>query len=196
MAQLDVSQLEVGQSGGCQLKVTLADSEPEVWRRLVVPCQMTLSELHDTIQQAMGWQNQHDYVFRLSLGADQSACDPGQSLASLLQLSGNQPIYYTYDLQDGWLHRLEAEDLDGEWQTAGDDSLSETPRERPSAPLCLAGSAACPPESAGGVWGYDELLARLDDPEDPDYLCLIEDYSDFDPEAFDLAAVNARLQQL
>lgn len=190
MGQPEVYQLEV-----CQLKVTLADSEPEVWRRLVVPCQMTLNELHDAIQRAMGWQNQHDYVFRLSLGADQSICDPGQSLASLLQLSGNQPIYYNYDLQDGWLHRLEAEDLDGEWQTAG-DSPSETKRDRSTPPLCLAGSAACPPEGAGGVWGYDELLARLDDPEDPDYLRLIEDYSDFDPEAFDLAAANARLQRL
>lgn len=185
----------VSQSEVCQFRVTLADSEPEVWRRLIVPCQMLLSELHDTIQRAMGWQNQHNYVFRLSLGADQSACDPGQSLASLLQLSADQLIYYTYDLQDGWLHRLEAEDLDSEWQTAG-DSLSETRRDRPSAPLCIAGSAACPPEGAGGVWGYDELLTRLDDPEDPDYLRLIEDYSDFDPEAFDLAAANARLRRL
>ncbi len=165
----------------CQLKVTLADSEPEVWRRIVVSRQVTLGELHDILQRAMGWKNQHDYRFRLSLGANQPACNLEQSLAIALQLSGEQPIYYTYDLLAGWLHRLEVEALD----PAVEGDLTT--------PVCIAGAAACPPEGAGGVWGYDELLARLDDPEDPDYMSLIEDYSDFDPEAFDLAAVNARL---
>ncbi len=100
-------------------------------------------------------------------------------------------IYYTYDLQDGWLHRLEVEALDQavESDSTGDSTGNST------LPVCIAGAAACPPEGAGGVWGYDELLARLDDPEDPDYMRLIEDYSDFDPEAFDLAAANARLRQ-
>ncbi|CAN5808007.1 plasmid pRiA4b ORF-3 family protein [soil metagenome] len=166
-----------------QLKVTLADSEPEVWRRILVSGPVTLHELHDILQRAMGWQNQHEYRFQLSLGASQPACNLEQSLATVLQPVGEQPIYYTYDPQDGWLHRLEVEALD---QAVEGDLTT---------PVCIAGAAACPPEGAGGVWGYDELLARLDDPEDPDYMSLIEDYSDFDPEAFDLAAVNARLQQ-
>lgn len=165
----------------CQLKVTLADSEPEVWRQILVSCQVTLPELHGILQRAMGWQNQHDYRFRLSLGANQPDCDLEQSLATVLQFAGEQPVYYTYDLQAGWLHRLEVKAVD---QSTADGFTT---------PVCIAGAAACPPEGAGGVWGYDELLGRLDDPEDPDYMSLIEDYSDFDPEAFDLAVVNARL---
>lgn len=36
-----------------QLKVTLLEVEPPVWRRIVVPGTMTL--LHAVIQKAMGW---------------------------------------------------------------------------------------------------------------------------------------------
>ncbi len=37
------------------LKVTLRDIKPPVWRRLVLPGTMTLVELHEAIQAAMGW---------------------------------------------------------------------------------------------------------------------------------------------
>ncbi len=32
-----------------QLKVTLAEVEPPVWRRLLVPADMTLAKLHDAL---------------------------------------------------------------------------------------------------------------------------------------------------
>ncbi|MGB3294838.1 MAG: plasmid pRiA4b ORF-3 family protein [Phormidesmis sp.] len=160
-----------------RLKVTLVDSEPEVWRVVLVSTDLLFSELHDVVQRAMGWQNQHDYVFRLEIG--QAACETQQSLAAAIASCPDQTLYYTYDLKNGWLHRLEAQAATADRQTA--------------LPICIDGAAACPPEGSGGVWGYDELLERLEDPEDPDYLDLIEKYGDFDAEAFDLAAVNARL---
>lgn len=159
-----------------RLKITLVDSEPEVWREVLVPTDMTLTELHGVVQRAMGWQNQHDYVFRLGVG--QANCDPQQSLAGAIAATQNQTLYYIYDLDSGWLHRLETQ------MTAEGRAL----------PTCIDGAVACPPEGSGGVWGYDELLERLDDPEDPDYLDLIEKYGDFDPDAFDLAEVNGRLR--
>lgn len=39
-----------------QLTVTLRDVTPPVWRRLAVPASLTLRELHEVIQTAMGWQ--------------------------------------------------------------------------------------------------------------------------------------------
>lgn len=179
----DPSQLDPASPAVYQLKITLADSEPEVWRRVIVAAQITLGELHDVVQRAMGWQNQHDYRFKRSLDLRQSPLSPQQPLADVFSTLGDWPVYYTYDFVSGWLHRIEAETPEG---SAEDIAL----------PICLDGAAACPPEEAGGVWGYDELLARLEDPDDPDYLDLIERYSDFDPEAFDLDAANARLQAL
>ena len=39
-----------------QLKITLKDVRPFVWRRVVVPAALRLLELHHVIQIAMGWE--------------------------------------------------------------------------------------------------------------------------------------------
>lgn len=170
-----------------QLKITLADSEPEVWRRLQVPTHIALQELHDIVQKAMGWENQHDYAFRQQLGA--APCGPHQSLAdTLCALEEGKPFYYTYDFQSGWLHRIDIEVL------AIADEAAIAPDSLPIClPICLEGDAACPPESSGGVWGYEELLDRLEDTSAPDYIDVIDQYGNFDPYKFDLAAANSRL---
>ncbi len=168
-----------------QLKITLADSAPEVWRRVIVPAKLTLAELHSIIQQVMGWETLHPYQFRLGLGQDQKHLAIEQPLTQVLtDAAANQPLYYSYDDQSGWLHRIELEALDADRA------------QNPSAPVCTGGESACPPEDSGGVWGYDELLARLDDIDDPDYLDLIDKYGDFDPDAFKVSDANARLSQV
>ena len=158
-----------------QLKITLVDSEPEVWRQVWVPAEFTLSALHGVIQCAMGWENLSDYQFALGVG--QMPLETQTQVGALAEQSGI--FYYTYDAQSGWLHRIEVETASSE--------LSGTP-------VCMDGSAACPPEGSGGVWGYDELLARLENTDDPEYLDLIEKYGSFDPDRFDLDAANKRLQ--
>ncbi len=171
------------------LKITLVDSAPEVWRQVIVPTEITLATLHRIVQSAMGWENQHSYCFRLGIG--QPPCDHQLPLsqAFLKAQTGTEAaaaIYYTYDLRCGWLHRLEMESTD----------VGATAEQPTILPRCLGGAAACPPEGSGGVWGYDEWLAKLEDSEDPDYLDLIAQYGDFDPDKFDLAAANVRLSSL
>jgi len=46
-----------------QLKVILCDVSPAVWRRILVPGDTYLDELHLMIQAAMGWQNCHLHRF-------------------------------------------------------------------------------------------------------------------------------------
>ena len=159
-----------------QLKITLADSEPEVWRSVLVPAQISLAELHSVVQKAMGWENQHEYRFRLGM-AGELICRLDGGLSEAVATLEGRPLYYTYDFKSGWLHRIEVE------EAAAAEDL----------PVCLAGAAACPPESTGGVWGFDELMARLENTDDPEYLDLLDKYGDFAPEVFDLAAANARL---
>ena len=38
-----------------QIKVTLLYTKPLIWRRLLVPATLTLEQLHDVLQLAMGW---------------------------------------------------------------------------------------------------------------------------------------------
>ena len=162
-----------------QLKITLVDSEPEVWRQVVVSDAVALADLHGIIQAAMGWQRLHDHSFQVSLGAKRVLLAEEKLLSAVLAEAGELPIYYNYDFEDGWRHRIAGEPLSHSGAVA--------------LPLCVAGGGACPPEGSGGIWGYDQLLAKLEDMEDPDYVDLLDQYGDFDPEAFDLAAVNARL---
>src|SRR5208283_3943385 len=48
-----------------QLKVTLLGTTPPIWRRLLVPADMTLEQLHNVLQLAMGWEDCHMHDFRI-----------------------------------------------------------------------------------------------------------------------------------
>ena len=168
-----------------QLKITISDSVPDIWRRFVVSANVTLAELHLVLQRTMGWEGLHDYGFHVGVGRDKTPFETQKVLSDVLAVVGDRPLYYLYDFKGGWLHRLEVEALEA--ATDGDDAVT--------LPICLDGAEACPIEGSGGVWGYDELIERLDDPSDPEYMDLIEKYGSFDPGAFDVAVVNARLQE-
>ena len=95
-------------------------------------------------------------------------------------------LRYEYDFGDNWHHAIVLEKI----IAAPEDTLL---------PVCLAGVRACPPEDCGGSSGYMEFLRALSDPEvaakDADFEETREWYgADFDPEVFDLHAVNKRLR--
>jgi hypothetical protein len=59
---------------------------------------------------------------------------------------------------------------------------------------CVAGENACPPEDVGGARGYEEFLLALADHDHPDHVDLKEWIGrPFDPRAFDIDEINARL---
>jgi hypothetical protein len=46
-----------------QLKVTLEDIKPPIWRRILVTGNTTLSKLHRILQVVMGWDDYHLHQF-------------------------------------------------------------------------------------------------------------------------------------
>jgi hypothetical protein len=98
-----------------QIKVTLFRTSPPIWRRLLVPSDITLSALHDLLQLAMGWTDSHlhEFLFR---GQCYGPTDPDRGVAEgiderkirLNQLLGRvgAKIVYTYDFGDGWEHGI------------------------------------------------------------------------------------------
>lgn len=46
-------------STALQLKVTLREAKPAIWRRVWVPPDYDLSELHEIIVRSMGWTDSH-----------------------------------------------------------------------------------------------------------------------------------------
>ena len=176
-----------------QLKVTLRDvSKPPVWRRVLVHADASLGDLHQVIVAAMGWDDSHLHVFsddltRYGSAGGDMADEDDFALADVLAEPGDR-LRYTYDFGDGWEHDVKLEEV-----LPPDADLPAT-----AAPACLAGKGACPPEDCGGPWGYASLKETIADPSDEEHERILEwlgleDPSDFDPAAFDLATVNARL---
>ncbi|WP_278320488.1 IS1096 element passenger TnpR family protein [Clostridium vincentii] len=48
-----------------QIKIELIDSKPPIWRRVIIPADVTFKRLHDTIQFAMDWWDRDLYKFEL-----------------------------------------------------------------------------------------------------------------------------------
>lgn len=175
-----------------QLYVELVDSYPPIWRCFQVPASFTLAQLHQVLQAVVGWQDGHAHLFKVNNqrygqpAAGLDIQDEQEICLSSIFSPDPQPFFYTYSLKEGWLHRLEL-----------DKPLPLPPEAAIAFPTCVDGERSCPPAQSGGVWGYEEFLERLNDPEDPDYVELWEQAGpDFDPERFNLKAANQRLAQL
>ncbi len=169
------------------LKVTLRSTKPPIWRRLLAPANMTLADLHDVIQVAMGWDGGHLHVFDIdgrSYGDRASVddvADENRLTLGGVRKSGVARFGYTYDFGDDWEHAITIE-------------KTLPAAEGTTYPACIAGKRACPPEDCGGPWGYQELLEIIADPAHPERAERLEWLDeDFDPEDFSLEAVNTRL---
>jgi Plasmid pRiA4b ORF-3-like protein len=107
-----------------------------VWRRVQVPANITLRELHGVIQVAMGWEGIHLYQFSLRAtrfgSAELSASSPDVTLAALGLRQGAW-FLYEYDLNIPWRHGVRIE----EQLPAPPDTVC---------PACIGGNGACPPE--------------------------------------------------
>jgi hypothetical protein len=179
-----------------QLKVTLMETDPPVWRRLIVPGDTTLARLDRIIQAAMGWANSHLHTFTVGgvLYAEPSPewevdvrDERRVRLADIAREEG-EAFVYEYDLGDSWRHQVLVEEV-----------IVETGEAH--GPRCLGGERACPPEDSGGVGGYYDMLATLRDPDDDEYegtRTWVESMTGgpFDPEAFDRKAANRAIEAL
>ena len=172
-----------------QLKITLEGSKPPIWRRIQVSSNIILGELHFILQKVMGWDNGHLHAFEV--GGNQYST-PGmdldmlnEDLVRLKQVGGEKAKFsYEYDFGDGWEHQIEVEKV-------------LPPEEGQHYPICLKGKRACPPEDCGGIWGYEEMVAIMADPNHPEYKDRLEWLGEeFDPEAFDLDVLNQRLSKM
>jgi hypothetical protein len=172
-----------------QLKITLRDVRPPIWRRVLVK-DCSLSRLHEVIQIAMGWDSYHLYSFEVDgidygdpdmTGDELDMKDDRRAKLSRLVPGEKFKFRYIYDFGDNWEHEITVEKL--------------LPAEAgTSYPVCVAGKRAGPPEDVGGVWGYMEFVQAMRDPKHPQHRELAEWYGDpFDPEVFDIDEVNRRL---
>lgn len=177
-----------------QIKISLKDWRPPIWRRILLPGSTSLLKLHDVIQILMAWWDYHLHMFTIGrvVYGDPADDEEGywgtldESLYTLDDVicAEGQRFSYLYDFGDSWDLALVVEKI-------------LEPAKRLRQPVCLQGKRAAPPEDVGGIGGYENFLQAIRDPEHDEhdeYLIWIG--GKFDPEAFDLESVNAELKEM
>lgn len=179
-----------------QIQIALKECKPKIWRRLLIPSNLLLSDLHKIIQTAMGWTNTHLHQFIKNrtyytvkmegddMWDEMDNVDYKKMKISDLLTKEKERISYEYDFGDGWQHEVILEKM-----LPVDDTIKY--------PICLTGKMNCPPEDCGGVWGYKNMLEILKQPKHEEYEELVEwlGDDDFDPEYFDKEEVNELLRE-
>jgi hypothetical protein len=176
-----------------QIKMTLKDIDPPIWRRIHTP-DCTLEELHEIIQVTMGWAFEHLYRFTIggvdyadpAMTSDEEVEDAcGTRLSAVLPTENRRPRFsYEYDFGDEWIHQLIVEER-------------LQPKEGVKYPICVGGQRACPPEDCGGPWAYPDFVEAIGNPDHPRHDELLEWVGgEFDPERFDQEAVNNKLRRM
>jgi len=173
-----------------QLKISLNEITPEIWRRILVSENIPLYRLHHIIQICMGWTNSHLYYFGedphkigdVHLWNDgKTKPDSAIKVKDVLKKESDT-IPYVYDIGDFWQHTILLEKA---------HPTMKTHRK------CIGGERRCPPEDCGGKRGYESLLHLLKHPEFDGYLEMLEWVGDdFDPEFIDIPMINNQLALL
>jgi hypothetical protein len=174
-----------------QIKVTLVGSKPPIWRRLIVKDNTRLDQLHSVLQVAMGWFNSHLHQYRVGnsyIGIPDQDIDidvTDEQMVYLQDIISNvkDNFVYEYDFGDGWEHKIVLE--------------KKLPLDSSESPVVIKGKKACPPEDCGGIWGYSDFLAAIQDPKHEEHEEMLEWVGgEFDPDEFDMNFINKKLNEL
>ncbi len=95
-----------------QIKVSLDEIRPPIWRRLLVPGDLSFAALHEVVQTAMGWGDCHLHEFTVGgeqIGVPDPDWDDDEGLIDErgVKLADAAPrektrFRYTYDFGDDW----------------------------------------------------------------------------------------------
>jgi hypothetical protein len=175
-----------------QIKVTLRDSKPPIWRRIQVGSDISLYKLHQILQAVMGWSGYHLHQFIIGgeyygephPDYDFEMIDEKKVKLSEVVFGAKDKFIYEYDFGDSWEHEITIEKV-------------FPPEAGVHYPVCLTGKRACPPDDCGGVWGYEGFLEAIRNPDHPEHDDMLEWIGgSFDPEEFNLDEINQRLKHI
>ena len=110
--------------------------------------------------------------------------DEDEATVTFMEVLGRKKLFgYEYDFGDSWAHQSS---LKSGWKPSRGYHV-------PAA--CVDGKRACPPEDCGGVWGMPTCSKRSS-AQYPEATELQWLGGSFDPEKFDVSAVNEQLAEL
>jgi hypothetical protein len=175
-------------SGVFELTITLLETEPKIWRRVLVKGNTNLEDLHRIIQIAMGWDNYHMHQFKIGgeyygvpdKDFDYEVKNECKTMIADLYAREKRKFGYEYDFGDSWYHEIKIKQC-------------RAPAKGMKYPTCLEGEKTAPPEDCGGIPGFYGMLETLSNPKDPEYARIKEWMGNYSPDRFDKDAINKRL---
>lgn len=195
-----------------QIKITLVGSSPLIWRKVIVPADITFKRLHDVIQFSMGWKNYHLYDFNIReeniiITGDEERIAEYEFYSKMKLTKKNDPhgfIANTLKVKPMLSSKVKIDKYLKEEQSIeyiydfGDYWKHDITLEKViddyqyGYPICVDADGGCPPEDVGGILGYMEFLDVMNDKNNPEYENLKEwaesqGYED----DFDIVYVNA-----
>ena len=172
------------------LKITLNETSPAIWRRVLVPASVKFFDLHHIIQMSMGWTNSHLFEFQVGdykIGYTEpnenfdDVANASEVTLDLLLMKEGFTFTYLYDFGDYWKHTVVIEKI----------SENEAGKVYP---VCTDGQLRCPSEDSGGISGFYENLEILKNPKHPEYKDTKRWLGrGYDPGKFDIDKVNKLL---
>ncbi len=179
-----------------QLKITINNSKPPIWRRCIVPAGLSFSQLTLVMHTVMGWCGYHlsEYSFRnMEVALLEEPEDTFMGFSPMMELNASEYLIdeffdevksftYTYDFGDDWSHRVQIEKVIYDYEH--------------DYPVVLKFKGDTPPEDCGGIWGYYELLDVVDNPQHPEHDEVSEWYESSRNLPYNIDDVNAALAKM
>ncbi len=135
-------------SKGYQLKITIKDSHPPIWRRVIVPEHITFYDLDNIIEALFGWTHSHLFEFDFynrgatfagnPMALEDEESDAWECIDDWME--EGLTFLYTYDFGDDWIHTVKVEkivDYDARY------------------PKVLKYKGPNMIEDCGGIWGFE-----------------------------------------
>lgn len=140
---------------GYVIKVTLENTHPPVWRRIVIPEKISFENLHRILQAAFQWEEEHMHDFSFpeteSRVAMKGEIYEGDVTEEHVLVDGMlttcKYIRYTYDFGDDWKHKIVFEKEDPDYNA------------RHATVIKYKGDSF--EEDSGGVWGNEDEDNRI-----------------------------------
>ncbi len=177
-----------------QLKISLDETHPEIWRRILILENSSLRTLHYAIQDVFWWKGYHSYMFEIE---GDKYSDPDIELEFEGRLDDSKykvgkivtqhtQFKFIYDFGDWWSHTIRFEKF---------VDVDVTQRY----PVCIDGKHAAPPEDCGGPHGFNEFKKALANRKSKQHKEMAEWYAAtnfdrrFKVDAFPLELTNLRI---
>ncbi|VDN48366.1 conserved protein of unknown function [Petrocella atlantisensis] len=170
-AMEDLTGLQPYKSRAFELRITLDLEVYTAERKILVPANLSFTNMHKVIQKLFDWSNYHLYNFTVF---NQLTGDKELSLVPFMEdleydssaiimkehtlsdvFPKSKKMVYTYDFGDNWKHDIELvqviEEYDGEL------------------PYLIEAKGQTPPEGVGGIGGFVEFREIMLDKDNPNY---------------------------